>query len=312
MPEFDERSIERVISTSQKNCGAIAQSLNLCFDRQYRVEIGDSFSWDAAAVPGELAGPGLLVAFEVGGQGLLCFIPETLPLPQWYTQPGESEESRLQTLAMEWPLNMLPDDLEASQFKSQAVDDFKAAAIAANPAERAGMVELFVFDEPTADDKRTADGPDKAETEPVSQAATDAQPIARITLLCPVTNPPFEAAESGTERQATSLADQSTPAESPVSAVSAPAADMRSSLLSGLPVTVTVRLAEKKIELGPLLSLTPGALITFNKSCEDLLDLFVNNHLYCRGEAVKIGEKFGLKINEVGVEEVREERVLNI
>jgi len=60
-----------------------------------------------------------------------------------------------------------------------------------------------------------------------------------------------------------------------------------------------------------LLSLTPGALITFNKSCEDLLELCINDRYYCQGEAVKIGEKFGLKINEVGVVEQREPQVLN-
>jgi flagellar motor switch protein FliN/FliY len=84
----------------------------------------------------------------------------------------------------------------------------------------------------------------------------------------------------------------------------------RLKLLRGLPVSIIVRLAEKKIEMGQLLALSPGAMITFNKSCEDLLDLYVNNHLYCRGEAVKIGEKFGLKINQVGVVPVRDKSVL--
>lgn len=82
-------------------------------------------------------------------------------------------------------------------------------------------------------------------------------------------------------------------------------------LLRRLPVTVSVRLAEKKVEMTALLGLTPGSLITFNKSCEDLLDLYVNNQLYCRGEAVKVGEKFGLKINEVGAKPVQEEHVFN-
>jgi len=77
-----------------------------------------------------------------------------------------------------------------------------------------------------------------------------------------------------------------------------------------LPVTVVVYLAEKKIEMEQLLTICPGSLITFNKPCEDLLDLYVNNHRYCRGEAVKIGEKFGLKINEVGVVDVRESPIL--
>lgn len=67
-----------------------------------------------------------------------------------------------------------------------------------------------------------------------------------------------------------------------------------------VPVQVIVNLAEKKIELGQLLALGPGAIVSFEKSCEDQLDLYINNRLYCRGEAVKIGEKFGLKINEVG------------
>lgn len=70
--------------------------------------------------------------------------------------------------------------------------------------------------------------------------------------------------------------------------------------LLNLSVPVVVRLAEKKIELGQLVGIAPGGIIMFEKSCEDLLDLYVNNRLYCRGEAVKIGEKFGLKINEVG------------
>lgn len=80
--------------------------------------------------------------------------------------------------------------------------------------------------------------------------------------------------------------------------------------LRRLPVPIIVRLADKKMELGQLLAIGPGAIITFDKSCEDLLDLYVNNQLYCRGEAVKIGEKFGLKICEVGSAEARASALL--
>lgn len=88
-----------------------------------------------------------------------------------------------------------------------------------------------------------------------------------------------------------------------------PAASRR---LWNLPVTVVVQLASKKIEVGHLLSMAPGSLISFNKSCEDLLDLYVNNRPYCRGEAVKIGEKFGIKINEVGYRPAPRQHVLNL
>ncbi|WP_166827216.1 FliM/FliN family flagellar motor switch protein [Thalassoroseus pseudoceratinae] len=76
--------------------------------------------------------------------------------------------------------------------------------------------------------------------------------------------------------------------------------DVNARRLMGLPVTISVRLAERQVELKQMLSLSPGSLLTFDKSCDDLLDLYVNNQLYGRGEAVKIGEKFGLKINKIG------------
>ena len=80
--------------------------------------------------------------------------------------------------------------------------------------------------------------------------------------------------------------------------------------LRNVPVPIIVKLAEKKVEMGQILAIGTGAIITFEKSCEDLLDLYVNNHLYCRGEAVKIGEKFGIKVCEVGSVEERISAVL--
>ncbi len=82
--------------------------------------------------------------------------------------------------------------------------------------------------------------------------------------------------------------------------------------LMKLEVPVSVRLAEKRITMGQLINIGPGGLITFPKSCDDLLDLYVNNRLYAKGEAVKIGEKFGIKINEVGVENLRASGVFSL
>lgn len=66
-----------------------------------------------------------------------------------------------------------------------------------------------------------------------------------------------------------------------------------------LPVTVSVHLASRPMELKQLLTLTPGSLITFSKPCDELLELYVNNRRYARGEAIKVGEKFGLKVDEI-------------
>ena len=66
--------------------------------------------------------------------------------------------------------------------------------------------------------------------------------------------------------------------------------------LRRVPVPVVVRLAEKRVRLSDVRALAPGSLLTFEKGCEEPLDLFVANRRLARGEAVKIGENFGLKI----------------
>jgi flagellar motor switch protein FliN len=87
--------------------------------------------------------------------------------------------------------------------------------------------------------------------------------------------------------------------------------DSRTRRLMNVSVQVSVRLAEKRIELDSVMSLVPGSIVTFSKSCEEPLDLYVNNHHFARGEAIKIGENFGLRLTEVGVKPVRVSQVIN-
>ena len=97
-------------------------------------------------------------------------------------------------------------------------------------------------------------------------------------------------------------ASNSTPCRMPVlaSADSAIKARIPLARVTNVPVPVIVQLAGKRIALEQILAIGPGAIITFEKSCEDLLDVFVNNRLYCRGEAVRVGKTFGIKLCEVG------------
>lgn len=303
MSQLTIAHFEQIIAACTNNRAAIAQSFNLCFDRGYRLEVGESTLWTASQAPAELEGPGLTVSFQVGTAGLLCVVPERLPLPEWYRAPGESENSRLQTLAMEWAMTILPPDLEASAFRTEASESLSETIAAAEPAPESGLIALLLYDE----------------------AGEGTEPAGQLYLVGPVEKPP-----AAVEVASSSMGAASSPPSSPMSgranaggpaAASASAASGMAAAAAGqrrgdhrrllkLPVTVSVRLAERKIEMGQLLAITPGALITFNKSCEDLLDLYVNNHPYCRGEAVKIGEKFGLKVNQVGFTEERPVRVL--
>ena len=71
----------------------------------------------------------------------------------------------------------------------------------------------------------------------------------------------------------------------------------RSLLRIKVPVIVT--LARQRQRVGKIMELGPGAIIQFDKSCEEMLDLDVGDRSIATGEAVKVGDKFGLRINSV-------------
>lgn len=67
-----------------------------------------------------------------------------------------------------------------------------------------------------------------------------------------------------------------------------------------LKVPVIVKLAERQLAMSEVLRLGVGAIIEFAKSSEEPLDLLINNKPIAVGEAVKVGENFGLRITQVG------------
>jgi len=67
-----------------------------------------------------------------------------------------------------------------------------------------------------------------------------------------------------------------------------------------LEVPVIVTLAERTMPLSKILALTPGSIIEFDKPSDELLDLMINNRCVGRGQAVKVGENFGLRVTVVG------------
>jgi flagellar motor switch protein FliN/FliY len=64
-------------------------------------------------------------------------------------------------------------------------------------------------------------------------------------------------------------------------------------------VPVSVNLASQKLAVKDIRELVPGAIIKFDKSCEEMLDLVVCDQTIAAGEVVKVGDKFGLRIRHM-------------
>jgi flagellar motor switch protein FliN/FliY len=72
-----------------------------------------------------------------------------------------------------------------------------------------------------------------------------------------------------------------------------------------LEVPVIVQVGTLSVQMDDILGLTPGAILELNKSAEEELTLLVNNKPIGKGEAVKVGENFGIRITEIGSPEQR-------
>lgn len=69
--------------------------------------------------------------------------------------------------------------------------------------------------------------------------------------------------------------------------------------LYDVPLQVSVELGRSKILLRDLLKMGEGYVIELDKLAGDPLDLYVNSRLIARGEAVMVGEKFGIRLTDV-------------
>ena len=70
-------------------------------------------------------------------------------------------------------------------------------------------------------------------------------------------------------------------------------------------VPVTVILAETRIALTKITELAPGSIIQFKKNYDAPLSLEVRDQRIAEGEAVKVGDKFGLSIQKIAMPDER-------
>ncbi len=69
--------------------------------------------------------------------------------------------------------------------------------------------------------------------------------------------------------------------------------------LYDIPLQVTVEVGRCKILLKDLLKMGEGYVIELDKLAGEPLDLYVNSKLIARGEAVMVGDKFGIRLTDV-------------
>jgi flagellar motor switch protein FliN/FliY len=79
----------------------------------------------------------------------------------------------------------------------------------------------------------------------------------------------------------------------------APAAPRSLEFVLDIPLSLTVEVGRTRMTIGDLLTLGPGSIVELQKLAGEPLEVFVNNKLVARGEAVIVNEKFGVRLTDV-------------
>lgn len=293
MTELTDELIDQIFEGCRSKIGDLTQSLSTNLSSDYQLEPGEESKGTDEIVGKVTEQPGIVVTLQYNGFGILCLIPVDLPLPDWYLTPNDSQASQLQTLPMEWAVGMVPAELQAVKEKAITCENLRTHLEASQPLETARMLELSV-------------------------TVAGAESSATIHVVMPVASPIIEQATDDASGAGDAAGTGDASGSEPASPVAAPnpkpapldpALAKRVARVNKVPVNLIVRIAERKMELEQLRGIAPGSLLMFDKSYDSLLDVYVDNRLYCRGEAVKVGETFGVRISECNSQVVRERKV---
>ena len=70
-------------------------------------------------------------------------------------------------------------------------------------------------------------------------------------------------------------------------------------LILDVPLTISVELGRKDLNIREILDLVPGSLIELDKLAGEPLDLLINGKLFAKGEVVVIDENFGIRVTTI-------------
>jgi len=251
-----------VVAACRKSSDEIVAAFGRAFEAQVEgLTIGEAATHDPAEPPAGFDGPGLAMLFMFGDRGAIALLPESAGLlPEWYTQPDATGAAKLDTLAQELGALVMPASHVAAATHAFRVESLAEALSRGGAAADAVHV-------------------------PLALQCGDRQ--VRLSLIWPLATATDLVPESAAALASTAPA--SSTAELPK--------HLRSFLKVEVPVSVL--LATQKQSVQDILGIVPGAIIKFDKSCDELLDLVVGDEPIAAGEVVKVGDKFGLRIRHM-------------
>jgi flagellar motor switch protein FliN len=262
LPQF----ADAVLAACKAGAKEAAASLSRAFERELQLALGQQTTLQSAGTQLDLSGSGLIALLKTDRMSVVMTIPANNGLvPGWCAKPDPSGESKLATMAQELAMNLLPEEWITQDFRAGWVTNLADALSRGGLPQDAVVVPLAI-----------------------SQGG---QSVGTLGVLWPVPNP-----DDLFDPQPKDFIGQPKSFEKPTLPLTSGDLPPYTRSLLRITVPVVVTLAQKRQKLSRIIELGPGSIIQFDKSCEEMLELEVGNQTVASGEAVKVGDKFGLRI----------------
>lgn len=280
-----------VLAACNAGAGEAAGALSRTLDAQLSMAVGESEILKADSLPDELKGPGLAILFVVENSGAVLVLPESSSfVPSWCAAPDATGQSKLATLAQELGMILLPEAFMPEDFKAARLDSLSEALVRSEISGEAQSVLLTLSSPDGKQGVARLIWP-LAKPSAMFNLPAEAKPESKGVAIPQFNLPPEEPKPETRPVKVKTLPSRTLP-------------DYSKSLLK-IKVPIVVTLAEKKQPLSQIVEMGPGMIIQFEKSCEEMLELEVGERKVAAGEAIKVGDKFGLRITSIILPEER-------
>ncbi len=309
MAELGPEFAAALQAACEAGAAAASAALSDSFGGRFKWSVGACCAYEGT-VPSEVVGPGLGILLNLPAGSALLFIPESVGwIPAWYAAPDTSGAAKLSVLAQQLGRAILPDTADKVDFPPQRVERLDVTLVQGKIAAQAEVLPLHITCEekaavawlvwPLTDPANAFGAPDESESRAAMQslepsAEPPAEPPAVLPTTAKGTRPENTVPPTGQSTLQQLLRYQGL--EDGLRLLPNYA---RSLLKVQVPVIVT--LAEVKQPVAKILEICPGTIIQFDKSCDEMLTLEVGGCNVALGEAVKIGDKFGLRVTGIAL-----------
>jgi flagellar motor switch protein FliN/FliY len=288
-----------VVTTCRNGLGEGAEAWQRAFGAATELTVGETSDFLAVVAQDTWNCAGFAVVLEqASGAYVLLVADREGKLPSWIPAPDATGKSKLATLAQEYGMILLPEAAMPTAERTGPLDNVQEALLRIQTPDVGEALSLsFKFGDSTlpallvgiADAEKLFAPAAKPAAAPEPAAAKAPAPAAP-----PVAEPP--------PLPPTRFANVSRPPAPPAPRDfedGIPQLPSYTRSLLKIKVPVVASLATTKLPVGRIVEIGPGSIIQFNQSCEQPLSLAVGDHEFAVGEAVKVGEKFGLRITSM-------------